>query len=190
MSDHIEEWRDVVGYEGLYKVSNKGRVKSERQKTRIADKDDRIMKQKLDDKGYCRVNLHNENGRCKSELVSRLVADAFVPNPNNLPHVGHDDDVKTHNDSTNLYWTNPDENNHHNGKMERFQDAHREKIDIIADKLSTGVKGTALNGSEEIIFKSMQEAKRNGFDCGKVSMCVNGKRNSHKGYRWERINND
>lgn len=180
-----EEWRDVVGYEDLYSVSDRGRVKSKRVKTRIADKETLIMREKIDDKGYSRVNLHKD-GRCKAELVSRLVANAFVPNPDNLPHVGHNDDVKANNDASNLYWTNPYENNRHNGKLERFHEAHNQSIDIIAKKLSVRVKGVSNNG-EEIIFDSIQEARRNGFDSGKISMCINGKRNKHKGYRWERV---
>lgn len=180
-----EEWRDVVGYEDLYQVSNTGRVRSKRAKTRIADKYNRIMRQKSDNHGYLRVNLHKD-GICKAELVSRLVARAFIPNPDDFPQVGHDDDNKTNNHSTNLYWTNSYENNRHNGKLERFHEAHNAKIDIVAKKLSQKVKAIALDGSHELVFDSMQEAGRNGFDNGKVSMCVNGKRNRHKGYRWER----
>lgn len=181
-----EIWRDVVGYEDLYQVSNNSRVRSKIEKTRIADKENRIMRQKMDDKGYLRVNLHKD-GVCKAELVSRLVANAFIPNPDNLPHVGHDDDIKTNNHVSNLYWTNSAENNRHNGKLERFHAAHNDKIDIITKKLSQKVKATSLDGSHEMVFDSMQDAARSGFDQGKISMCVNGKRNNHKGYRWERI---
>lgn len=182
----MEEWRDVVGYEGLYQVSSIGRIKSKLENTRISDKENRIMREKYDDKGYARINLYKD-GVCKSELVSRLVANAFIPNPEGLPHVGHNDDIKSHNEVGNLYWTNPAENNRHNGKLERFHDAHNRKIDAIASKLSVGVRGIALDGSGIISFDSMQEAGRNGFDQGKISMCINGKRSHHKGYRWERI---
>jgi hypothetical protein len=143
------------------------------------------MREKYDDKGYARVNLHKD-GVCKAELVSRLVATAFIPNPEGLPHVGHDDDVKANNKANNLYWTNPAENNRHNGKLERFHEAHNKKIDEIAGKLSIGVRGTALDNSKVISFASMQEAGRNGFDQGKISMCIAGKHSQHKGYRWER----
>lgn len=180
-----EEWRDVVGYEDFYQVSSIGRVKSKRDKTRIKDRQDRIMCQKYDNKGYLRVNLHKD-GVCKAELVSRLVAGAFIPNPDGLPQVGHDDDNRSNNHISNLYWTDSYENNRHNGKLERFHDAHNAKIDVIARKLSQKVRAIAMDGSHELMFDSMQEAGRNGFDNGKISMCVNGKRNSHRGYRWER----
>ena len=113
--DIQEEWRPCVGYEGLYEVSNQGRVRSLRKDTRIIDKENRIMKQKLDGHGYYRVNL-NKDKRMKAYLVSRLVAEAFIPNPLGLPQVGHNDDNKTNNHASNLYWTNSKENNHHNGK--------------------------------------------------------------------------
>lgn len=181
-----EKWGEVPRYRGLYEVSTKGRVRSKRNKTRIVDKENNIMREKVDTHGYLRVNLHDENGRCKAELISRLVAETFIPNPKNLPHVGHDDDNKTNNNVSNLYWTNSEENNRHNGKLERFHEAHREKIGVIADKLSVKVKATSLDGSETLHFKSMQEAGRHGFDNTKISMCVNGKRKSHRGYRWEK----
>lgn len=77
----MTEWRDVSGYEGLYEINNLGEVRSLRPGTRIADKEKHIMRQKYDSKGYLRVNLH-KNGHCRAELVSRMVASAFVPNPN------------------------------------------------------------------------------------------------------------
>lgn len=175
-----ERWKDVVGYEELYSVSSCGRVKSKLKNTRIADKENRIMKQKHDNKGYLRVNLHKD-GNCKAELVSRLVAKSFIPNPDNLPQAGHMDDNKENNNVENLYWTDSYENNRHNGKMDRFHKSHNDKIDIIAKKLSCKVRGTSIEDGHEIIFDSMQEAGRNGFDNGKISMCVNGKRSQHKG---------
>lgn len=181
-----EIWQDTAGYEDLYQISTKGRIRSKIEKTRIIDKEDRIMRQKMDDKGYMRVNLHKD-GKCRAELVSRLVASTFIPNPENLPHVGHDDDDKINNDVTNLYWTDYPENNRHNGKLDRLHSSHNAKIDIIKQKISQRIKGVSINGSEEIFFNSMTEAQRHGFDEGKISMCVNGKRTKHKGYRWERI---
>lgn len=153
-----EIWREIPGYEGLYEVSNTGRIRSLRPKTRIADKEGGIMRQKYDIKGYLRVNLHKE-GKCRAELVSRKVAEAFIPNPNNYPEVGHDDDCKTNNAVENLYWTT-------------------RSIPVVGTNIKTG---------EEIAFSSMQEASRNGFDSGKVSECCSGKRGSHHGYTWRKL---
>lgn len=182
--DGIEEWRDVVGYEGLYQVSSLGRVRSLREKTRIVDKESGVMRQKFDCRGYLRVNLHKD-GTCKALLVSRLVAMALIDNPNGYPIVGHMDDVKTNNTVGNLYWTTSRENNYHNGKMKRFQEAHNKKISQIADALSTPVISKDMNTGMELYFKSMQEASRQtGADSAKISMCCNGKRNTHNGMSW------
>ena len=73
-----EIWKDVKGYEGLYVVSNLGRVKRVRS--------GRIRTQKIAKNGYCQVNL-SKNNQVNFYLVHRLVANAFIPNPNNLPQV-------------------------------------------------------------------------------------------------------
>ena len=92
--------RDVKNYEGLYAVTSCGRVYSYKNKkflTPVANK-----------KGYLRVGLH-KNGKEKKIFVHRLVAQAFIPNPNNLPEVDHIDNDKTHNYVNNLQWiTNKD----------------------------------------------------------------------------------
>lgn len=185
MENNSEMWLPVKGYEGLYEVSNFGRVRSLRCKTRIADKTEKVLKQKLDDKGYFKVNLYKDK-TCNTLLINRLVAMAFIPNPSKLPHVGHMDDNKRNNTVENLYWTDPKENNYHNGKMDRFIKAHKDKIDVIAEKLSVKVVGINMATGEKIFFNSMQEAEKNGFSCSKISNCVNGKRKSHKGYKWEK----
>ena len=90
-----EEWRDIVGYEGLYQVSNLGRVKS--LPKRIVYKDGReyiypskVMKNQKVSTGYRYVTLYSVNGR-RQYYVHRLVAETFIPNPNNLEDVNHKD---------------------------------------------------------------------------------------------------
>lgn len=180
-----EMWLPVKGYEGLYEVSNIGRVRSLYKATRIIDKEDSILRQKFDNRGYFRVNLY-KNGKCKAELVSRLVASSFINNPKNLPHVGHWNDDKTNNCVENLYWTDPKENNHHNGKYSRFAQEHNNKIRQIAEKLSIPVIGISKTDGKVVLLDSMQLAKQLGFDPSKISMCINGKRKTHRGYWWER----
>ncbi len=182
--DMQEIWLPVVGYEGLYEVSNIGRVRSLRSKTRIADKENKIMRQKLDKNGYFRVNL-NKEGKMKAMLVNRIVAEAFIPNPNNLPIAGHDNDVKTDNYVGNLYWTNASENLMHNGLQARINAKRQLKIDKIAEALAKPIIGTSLKTGEKIYFKSAQEASRNGFGGPKISLCCNGKKKSHKGFSWQ-----
>jgi hypothetical protein len=185
----MEEWKVIPGYEKYYMASDKGRIKSLERECwngqKHFTKPGRILKQKLDDKGYYRVNLYAPDKKPKGYLVHRLVAMAFLPKPEKKDIAGHDDDNKTNNDVNNIYWTDSKENNWHNGKLERFQKERMLKINIIADKLSKAVIGINVSTSETIKFKSMQEAQRNGFHSGQISKCCNGKRKTHKGYMWE-----
>lgn len=112
-----EEWRDVVGYEGLYQVSNLGRVKS--LSRRIVYKDGReynypskVMKNQKVGTGYRSVTLYGVNGK-KQYSVHRLVAETFIPNPNNLSDVNHKDGCKTNNILSNLEWLSRSDNQKH-----------------------------------------------------------------------------
>lgn len=179
-------WKDIPGYEGLYQIDEFGNVKSLRSKTRIKDKEHGIMQQKLDTKGYCRVNLHKD-GIQKAELVSRLVAKTYIPNPNNYPEVGHNDDCKLNNSVDNLYWTTRQENLTHNDLHLKIRDIRSQGgIERVKEALSTPITGTNIETGEEIHYKSMQEAAKDGFDSGKISMCCSGKRNMHHGYKWRK----
>ena len=88
-----EEWKDIPGYEGLYAVSNAGRIKRE----------DRILQPYFTEKGYYRIGL-TMYGRKKQYRVHRLVAEAFIPNPNNYHNVHHRDGNKKNNAVSNLEW--------------------------------------------------------------------------------------
>ena len=103
-----EEWRPVVGYEGLYEVSSYGRVRS--LDGFIVDSlgykrlhKGKVLSPAKDKNGYLKVNLHC-NGKCKIIRVHRLVAQAFIPNTDNLPMVNHKDEDKTNNNIDNLEW--------------------------------------------------------------------------------------
>ena len=95
-----EEWRDVVGYEGLYQVSNLGRVKSF---IHHNGTDKRIIKTILIKNGYCNVTLCKK-GKRERKYIHRLVAEAFIPNPNNYPIINHKDENPANNCSNNLEW--------------------------------------------------------------------------------------
>ena len=116
-----------------------------------------------------------------------MVANAFIQNPNNLPIVGHWNDDKKNNTVDNLYWTDTAENNRHNGKLDKLHKAHKDKIDVIAKKLSIKVVGVSVDEAKEIFFESMHKAEEMGFDSAKISLCVNGKRKTHKGYKWKKV---
>ena len=94
-----EVWRPVKGYEGLYEVSNYGRVKSLKRNTAH----ERIKSPIKDRDGYLIV-CFNKNGKQSNKRIHRLVAEAFIPNPNNLPQVNHKNEIKTDNCVENLEW--------------------------------------------------------------------------------------
>lgn len=96
-----EIWKDVSGYEGLYQISNKGRIKSFINNKGICR--EKILKLVLKKTGYLQITLH-KNKQQKVFRVHKLVALAFLPNPNNLPFINHKDENKSNNCVDNLEW--------------------------------------------------------------------------------------
>lgn len=115
---HIEEWQDVVNYEGLYKVSNLGRVLSLNKKGMVVKNEiGKILKQQFDYKGYLVVGI-SKNDKIKTMKVHRLVAINFIPNPLNLPEVNHNSKTgdKTDNREWMLLWSTTKDNCIHASK--------------------------------------------------------------------------
>ena len=117
-----KEWKNITGYETLYKVSNYGEVKSkrrviydiidgERQPVSVAP--EKIMTPIDHGNGYLYITLTDENGQRKNFYIHRLVAEAFLPNPDNLPQVNHLDYDRKNNKVTNLEWSSVSENVRH-----------------------------------------------------------------------------
>ena len=121
----IEEWRPVVGYEGLYEVSNIGRVRSlDRFYYRLHK--GKVLSPTKDRYGYLTVTL-NCNGKSKTIKIHRLVAQAFLPNPDNLPQVNHKDEDKTNNNVDNLEWCTAKYNVNFGTRQERYRNTMLEK---------------------------------------------------------------
>ena len=163
-----EEWRDIEGYEGLYQVSNLGRVRSlncRGHKGCIG-----ILTPRLDGKGYEMVALYKE-GKARNTKVHRLVAQAFIPNPNNLPQVNHKDENKTNNNVKNLEWCTNKYNLNYGTRNKRAAKTMGKKVVCVA----TGE-----------IFNGIREASRKyNIDRSDISKCCQGKRKTAGGYKWE-----
>ena len=113
MSNMIEDWKDIPGYEGLYVVSNNGRVMNVRS--------GRILKEHITKFGYKRIGIY-KNGVCRMHFVHRLVAEAFIPNPDNLPQVNHKNEDKINNNVDNLEWCDSKYNMNYGTRKEKERD--------------------------------------------------------------------
>ena len=162
-----EFWRDIEGFEG-YQISNLGRVRSfKRNKVRI-------MKPVADKRGYLRVFLRKNNS-LKTLFIHRLVTQAFLPNPNNLPQVNHKDEDKTNNNVSNLEWCDAKYNANYGTRNEKIVEAHS-KIVFQIDKNTNVI----IN-----IFPSIREAEREtGCNHGHICNCCKGKRKTAGNYKW------
>jgi hypothetical protein len=128
MNNTKETWKPVVGYEGLYEVSSEGNVRNV--------KTGKILKPKNNRRGYLFVGLH-KNGAVKNRYIHRLVAQAFIPNPNKLPEVNHKDEIKANNNLDNLEWVSHRDNSNYGKRNERISKSMSKPI--VQIDLSTGL---------------------------------------------------
>ena len=186
----IEVWKTAVYdgelYEGLYKISNLGKILSLNYNHTGKPG---LMNPGTDKDGYFVVQLW-KNGEYKNCYVHRLVAETFLENPENLPEVNHKDEDKTNNfvflnedgsinkEKSNLEWKTHRDNINHGTHNERMRKA------LTNGKLSKPVLQLTLDGELIREWPSIMECGRNGFDPSTVAKCCNGKRKTHKGFRF------
>lgn len=170
-STESEIWKDVVGYEGYYKVSNMGKVKAARRSIKCHNQfaeyyreypEHEVYAGKLQT-GYLQVCL-SKHGKYKCYLVHRLVAEAFIPNMYNLPEVNHKDRDKTNNRVSNLEWCTKLENMHHaiengwNPRLSRL--GHKNSLEHNRS-ISTAVRGRYVTDDEiEYLRKSHKKQSK------------------------------
>lgn len=114
-----EIWKDIEGYNGLYQISNLGRVKSLGRRGKGCSLEDRILKSMINKDGYHLVNLKDTNHVAKWFTIHRLVALHFIPNPNDYKEINHKDEIKGNNIVTNLEWCTRDYNVSYGTVIER-----------------------------------------------------------------------
>lgn len=173
-----EVWKDIAGYEGLYQVSNHGRVKSlERFNVNTGSYElrERMLKLSHNKRGYPMVMLINKTNR-KGKAVHRLVAEAFIPNPDCLPQVNHKDENKNNNCVDNLEWCDNSYNHNYGTRIER-----------CAAKLKKKVVQYSIGGVFIAEYEGIRDAaKANNFkSCSCISECCNEKRKTAYGYIWK-----
>ena len=161
----FETFVKIVGFEN-YEVSNLGKVRN--------IKSGRTLKPRLHN-GYLRLCLY-KNNKNKDLLLHRILATAFIDNPDEKPCVNHIDENKLNNDLSNLEWCTERENAIHGTRTKR-----------VAEKLSQKVIQLDLNDNILNVFKSMRQAEREtGIDATSISACCNGKRKSAGKYKWRK----
>lgn len=171
-----EIWKDVVGYEGLYQVSNMGAVKS-----LISHK---ILRQSPTNCGYYKVQLYRD-GYGKMHYTHRLVATAFIPNPLGKCQVNHIDGIKANNNVMNLEWASPSDNQKHainHGLRERSPMTGRHGRD---NPLSVPILQYDKNGNLIAQWDSIGQAATH-LHCNRsvISNCLNGRYKTASGFVW------
>lgn len=188
-----EEWRNIEGFEGVYQVSNLGRVKSLSRavpnQTSIPIRKTQIMKQRFNANGYLCVRIQ-VNKKTKGKSVHRLVAQAFIPNPQNKPFVNHKCGIKADNRVSELEWVTNQENTIHSYRL-GLQKPNRHLL---------GHKGSSCHNSIPVTQYTLDGAFVKNWDCqadvkralninqAHISDCCRGKRNTVRGFIWKYTN--
>jgi hypothetical protein len=171
-----EAWKEIEGYEGIYQISNKGNVK-------VVDgidaagrtRREKLMHTSINRGGYQQVMLR-KNGTIKLHRVHRLVATAFIENPNQYGEVNHKDENKLNNGVDNLEWCTHQYNSLYGTRVERTAEKRRRKVIQYS-----------LNGD---FIKTWNGIRMAGRACGDtkgthITNCCTGKANKAYGYIWK-----
>lgn len=173
-----EQWKPVVGFEGFYEVSNLGRVRSLDRVTVYGNGVKRIFTGRIltpcdAGKGYRNVMLQ-ANGKRSTPRVCRVVAKAWIPNPDDLPQVNHKDEDKMNDAVENLEWCSANYNTNYGTGIERR-----------AAKIRKKVCQYDLNGCLLKVWDSIREASTAlGIDNSHITRCCKGRLNQTGGFKW------
>lgn len=172
-----EEWKDVIGYEGLYLISSLGRCLS---LSSLKFKSPRTV-----GKGYKAFNLW-KNNIGKNEYVHRVLANAFIPNPDNLPQIDHINAIRDDNRLENLHWVSISAN-HLNPITRKRHSKSVKGNQVLIERMSVPV--VRINPKDPTDYKIYKSAKKageiEGFNCSHISDVCRGVRNKTQGYLWK-----
>lgn len=214
----MEIWKDIRGYEGLYQVSNMGRVKSlERITTRkngvTLPIKEKILQYGIDRKGYYFVGLY-KNSKGENKSIARLVAEAFISNPENKPEVNHINTIRTDNRIENLEWCTHKENcnNPLTKEHQKIAQTGKRHSEETKKKISENNKGRkcywegkiskehpnskpiiqfSLNGDLIKKWECLSDVKRElGIQHSNIIKVINGARNQTGNSKWEYYDTD
>lgn len=190
-----EEWRDIAGYEGLYQVSSEGNVKS---LERIVERSDgkqrlikeRIMKPVKNRGGYLQILL-SKDGKVKHAYVHRLVSQAFIPNPSNLPEINHIDENPSNNNVENLEWCDRAYNNSYGTHHQRMaatlkkNGVYERCAELCKQRWSKPVFQFTVSGEFVAKYESASEAARQlNYHKDNISRCCTGEYKQAYGFKW------
>lgn len=180
-----EVWKDIKGYESTYQVSTLGRVRAINRIVTYSNGIRHHYKGHIltywiphQGKGYKNVRLAL-NGSTKAFAIHRLVAKAFIPNPNHYPEVNHKDENKLNNCTNNLEWCTASQNINYGTRNQRVIAKERN------DKRSKPVIQMDLTGHIVKRWSSLHEAARYGYYRQCIVNCCIGKLHTHHGYKWQ-----
>lgn len=177
-------WKDIPGYEGKYQVSNTGKVRSLNYNNTGKTE---VLKPCISNMGYKLINLW-KNGKGKNYLIHRLVALAFIPNPNNYPMINHKDENPKNNAVWNLEWCTPQYNINYGTRNERASNSMKGKYKGKNNPSAKSVLMFTLDGEFIRRFECVRDANeylgkpRNSVN---INMNAKGKSKSAWGYHWE-----
>ena len=195
-----EEWRNVVGYEGYYMVSNMGRIATLSHTVDFISIYDGVEVKKTFKAKQCLRKLHQgkhgymectlrDSKRTKLMKVHRIVAEAFIPNPQSLPSVNHKDEDKTNNKVENLEWCTCLYNANYGTRNKRLKTSlsNAHKNGLYENTYKVGRKpivGISLFDGATIKFERSADLHEQGFERHLVSKCCRNLRKDYKGYKW------
>ena len=173
-----EIWKNIVGLEGRYMVSNLGRVKS------LAHGQERILKGQISDRGYHTVMLRVD-GHNKMYKVHRLVAIAFLDNPNHLPEVNHKDENRLNNVVDNLEWCTHHYNVCYGHRAQHFVETLKSNPNRNMGGLSRRAVDRIDADGNIVHYENITIASHDVNGCtGAICACAKGKKKTYKGYVW------